>query len=70
MSLLLIDSVYKMGKNYYPQVFLEECKYIVKEKKTKRYISDYVEITLNDFDDSDESDDSDIEASNKDTKRE
>ena len=59
-----------MGKNYYPQVFLEECKYIVKEEKIKRYISDYVEITFNDFDDSDESDDFDIEASNKDIKRE
>ena len=22
-----------MGKNYYPQVFLEECKYVAKEKK-------------------------------------
>ena len=51
-------------------MFLEECKYIIKEKKIKRYISDYIEITFNDFDDSDESDDSDIEASNKDTKRE
>lgn len=33
LSVMLIDSVFKMGKNYFPQVFLEECKYIVKTKK-------------------------------------
>ena len=30
-----------MGKSYYPQVFLKECKYVVKEKK---YIIDDIEI--------------------------
>ena len=30
--IILIDSVFRTGKNYYPQVFLEECKYVVKEK--------------------------------------
>ena len=29
-----------MGKSYYPQVFLEECKYIVKEQEMTRYITD------------------------------
>ena len=29
-SVILIDAAFKMGKNYYPQVFLEECKYTVK----------------------------------------
>ena len=33
LSLILIDSAFKTGKNYYPEVFLEECKYVVKEKK-------------------------------------
>ena len=32
LSVILIDSVFRMGENYYPQVFLEECKYIIKEK--------------------------------------
>ena len=36
----LIDSVYRTGKNYYPQVFLEECKYVVQEKKMPQYITD------------------------------
>ena len=32
-SVILIDSVFITDKNYYLQVFLEECKYVVKEKK-------------------------------------
>lgn len=30
---ILIEFVFKMNKNYYSEVFLEECKYIVKEGK-------------------------------------
>ena len=26
-AMVKIDSVYKQGKNYYPQVYVEECKY-------------------------------------------
>ena len=33
LTVILIDSVFRTGKNYYLQVFLEECKYVVKEKK-------------------------------------
>ena len=55
LSVILIDSVFKTGKSYYPQVFLEECKYAVQEKKMPEYISDYIEVS-SDFDreDSDE----------------
>ena len=31
--IVLTDIVLKKDKNCYPQVFLEECKYIEKEKK-------------------------------------
>ena len=39
ITIKLIDSVFKMGKNYCPQVFLEECKEIVKEKEVTRHIT-------------------------------
>ena len=32
-SVILIGSVLKISKNYCPRVFLEECKYTVKEKR-------------------------------------
>lgn len=36
----MIDFVFKLIRNYYLQVFLEECKFIVKEKKIRKYIND------------------------------
>ena len=33
LSVILIDSVFRAYKNYYPQVFVEECKYFVKKKR-------------------------------------
>ena len=30
-SVIMIDSVFKIDKSHYPQVYLEECKYVVKE---------------------------------------
>lgn len=33
-------SVVKNRKNYYPQLFLGECKYIVKEKIMSKFIND------------------------------
>ena len=52
LSVVFIDSFFKMGKKYYPQVFLGECKYIVKENKKTKYINGELEF----FSDSDETD--------------
>ena len=32
LSVTLIDFIFKICKIYYPQVFVEKCKYLVKEK--------------------------------------
>ena len=37
---------FRPGKNYYPQVILEECKYFTKEKKISKYINN-TEISFN-----------------------
>ena len=34
-----IDSIMKMGKKYYQQVYLEECKYKIKKIKIPRFIN-------------------------------
>ena len=43
-----------MGKSTqihcYPHAFLEECKYIIKEKKTSKFITDNIEISSDDSD--------------------
>ena len=55
LSVILIDSVFRAGKNYYPQLFLEECKYVIKEKKMLEYITGDIEISSDsDREDSDE----------------
>ena len=49
LSVILIDSLFRTGESYYPQVFLEEYKYVIKAKKIPKYISDDIEIS-SDFD--------------------
>ena len=34
LSVILLDTVYKNYKNYYPEVLSEECKYVIKGKKS------------------------------------
>ena len=46
LSVILIDYVFRMGKNYYPQVSFEEFKYVVKEKKMAKYVFDDIEISF------------------------
>ena len=41
----MLDSNFKANKNYYPQVFLKEYQYVIKEKKSHNYITDDVEIS-------------------------
>ena len=39
-AVLMIDSVYKQGKNYHPQVCIEECKYTDGENQLRSTLSD------------------------------
>ena len=45
LSVILIDSIFRTCRNYYPQVFLEECKYVVKEKQMPEYITNHTDIS-------------------------
>ena len=42
--------MYRKDNKYYPEVFLEECKYVLKEKKIHNYITDEVEISSDEED--------------------
>ena len=50
----MIDFVFRTGENYYPQVFLEECKDVVNEKKIPKYVIGDIEICNSDRKKSDE----------------
>ena len=45
LSIIVIDSVFKLGKNYYPQTFLEEWKYRIKKKNINTFTIDDAEIS-------------------------
>ena len=46
---------FKLGRNYYSQTFLEECKYKTKEQVLKSFINEDVENSDDDDDDDDDS---------------
>ena len=52
----MVDSIFETDKDYYPQPFLEKCKYFVKQEQLKMYIIDEIETLPDEFDKSDTSD--------------
>ena len=61
----MIDFVFRTDKNYYPQVFLEECQHAVKEKKIPRYIIDDIEISSDSDRENSDEENSDEDNSNE-----
>ena len=47
----MLDYVVKGGKKYYPQIFLEECKYVKRKNKMFNDIDGDLEMTSSDDDD-------------------
>ena len=53
LSIIMINSVIKANKKYYPQTPLEECKYIQEKIKTEKYIDENLESDSNNETESD-----------------
>ena len=60
LSIIIIDSVIKANKKYYPQTFLEECKHTQEKIKIKNYINQDLEDSESDRDTNNETE-SDID---------
>ena len=43
LSIIMVDSVIKANKKYYPQILLVECKYIQQKLKNENYIDEGLE---------------------------
>ena len=50
LSIIMIDSVVRVNKKYYPQALLEECKYTQEKIKIENYINDDLEDSDSDSD--------------------
>ena len=65
LSIIMLDSVIKAKKKYYPQTLLEECKYEQEKIKIENLIDDDLEKSLPDESDSISDNDKDNDESNK-----
>ena len=64
ISLVMLDSVIRVNKKYYPQLLLEECKYVIRKNKMENLINH--DLSLSSSDESDnESDEGDNEPYNQ-----
>ena len=59
-SIIMMDSVIKASKKYYPQTLLEECKYTQEKIKIENYINEDLEDSESDSDTNNETE-SDID---------
>ena len=69
LSIIMLDSAIKVNIKYYPQTFLEECKYVQEKIKTKNYIDENLKIEL-DSDSNDETESGINNGSNDETEYE
>ena len=51
---ICIDSILKVGKKNYPQVYLEQCKHKIKRRKPVDFIDADVDLSSDSLDDSDD----------------
>ena len=63
LSVIILDSIIYAYKKYFPQVFLEECKYVQKKIKTKNYIDE--ELKSESDTDNDDNNDNDNDTDNE-----
>ena len=61
LSIIMLDSVVKVKKKYYPQTLLEECKYEIKKTKMENLIDDSSEKSSSDESDNEVDNDSNDE---------
>ena len=61
LSIIMIDSVIKANKKYYPQTLLEECKYTQEKIKIENYINEDSEDSESDTEDSESDSDTNNE---------
>ena len=50
LSLIMLDSVVRVNKKYYPQTLLEECKYEIKKNKMENLIDNDLDSSSSDND--------------------
>ena len=64
LSVTMLDSVIRVNKKYYPQILLEECKYVIKKNKMENFINNDLSLSSSDESDNEDDNESDNESDN------
>ena len=62
LSLIVLESVIRVNKKYYPQTLLEECKYVIRKNKMENLINDDLNLSSPDDSDNESDNESDSES--------
>ena len=65
LSLIMLDSVIRVNKKYYPQTLLEECKYVIRKNKMENLINDDLDLSSSDESDNETDNETDNESDNE-----
>ena len=65
LSLIMLDSVIRANKKYYPETLLEECKYEIKKTKIENFINDDLDLSSSDESDNESDNQSDNGSDNE-----
>ena len=65
LSLIMLDSVIRVNKKYYPQTLLKECKYVIRKIKMENLINDDLDLSSSDESDNEPDNGSDNESDNE-----
>ena len=63
LSLIMLDSVIRVNKKYYPQTLLEECKYVIRKHKMDHLINDDLDLSSSDESDNESDNETEIDKS-------
>ena len=65
LSLIMLNSIIRLNKKYYPQTFLEKCKYLARKNKTENLINADLYLSLSDESDNESDNESDSDTDNQ-----
>ena len=64
ISLIILDSVIRVNKKFYPQTLLQECKFVTRKSRMESFINDDLDFGSSDESDNDTDNESDSETGN------
>ena len=65
LSLIMLDSVIRANKKFYPQTLLEECKYVIRKNKMENFINNDLNLSSSEETDNDNDNESENESDNE-----